>query len=491
MNIKKMVECLNQNDINCDAKFRYLDKEGCPNGYQAVYNDAKATLENCLNYGVNNGFANGLRDDIEDLTKVMANISGEENTKKLNKYIGELDKIRKDANKYMKEGVDKTMVNNLEERLSICKTAAAVLQRNAVDQSRSYIHDESIAILKEMEKATADIVDTSTSGALTHAENIVNNLNQWSKEVVADMHGSLTNTYLENALNELKTWSTLVKAKAKFDKVAPESVAKLKMSATDDLVLIRDSEIHLENAKNCKSNIEAYSTRVTEQYDLGGVENEITAKTNELDMLKKRAAENMDKFNNGEIDEETAAEIDEEIENAMQDVDDELYDLKLTRDDYKDAINSYSGIINKLNGFIKDILVYEKEPAMLTLACQGIDFQSLNSVLRGVGNSEAINNVLDAIDKISQINLIKIKQRREAINKIKEEQERFRQVKRDTIKDTTRVREREDRDKNREDRLAKFRQKAGIQNEQQQDKVKEKQETVANEPLSILDITDK
>ena len=71
MDIKNIINCLQNNGISCPTEFLTIEKDGCINVFETLLQANLDRIDKMLRYGSSNGFSSDLKANISKLLKIV------------------------------------------------------------------------------------------------------------------------------------------------------------------------------------------------------------------------------------------------------------------------------------------------------------------------------------------------------------------------------------------------------------------------------------
>ncbi len=403
MDIKQMTELMSQNGISCPKGFVNVERDGCIAEYETLVKQNLEAIDVMLRYGVNNSFSGALKDSISDLCNLTVDVCKEKKPKKYAKMTAKADKIKREAEKAMKNKGNDNGINIVNE---VCKyvdtyiNAADVLLEQAGEGAKAVALRASIAKMKELRKALGEVADVSTTTALEYAKKVIGELHVWAAEAANQMTDERDLAVLDKALKYAAEWKKVNVGVQKGLFGKSNKVKDLKDIAfnpnAEELCKIAASRDIRKDINLFAENLEAYKKDV--QNSILSTE----ADEKEIADLKKRKAELeaekqaiIVKYQNGEISKMDAFEeckyIDEQVGDISVDIQDLQDDLDIKRQDRRTS----DALFRNIENINKTILKYKNDPAMLAYIGKNLNFTALNNVMHGICTQEELEYVLD------------------------------------------------------------------------------------------------
>lgn len=407
MNIKSVVECLNENKINFPKEFLTIERDGCIGEYESLMKSNLEAIETSVKFGVNNGFSGDLKTNISDLIKITVKLTKEKKSKKLDKYCKESSKIIKETEKIMKnKELQPTMVKEVLKYVEAYERGMIVLLGMPVAEDRKHILKVGLDKLNALKSVLKEVADESTPAALEYAKNIVGELNEWADIVADKMHSESSLDYLENAIKQAEEWKKLHKAvkKGLFGKSNKVKDLKDIEFMEDNLTMIARSQGIIRDINIFSENLSEY--RKTLEAETWNIENDtklLEEKVKEKEELEKKKNDLVVKFKNGEISKDDLYNECVIIDEDIVDIDEDAEDIKIGIEEKKADARSIGNVIENLEKLNREILKYKSDPIYISLIGENIDFSALSKVMRGAGTSADIDYVLDIESILSKI----------------------------------------------------------------------------------------
>ncbi len=412
MNLKFIIDCLNENGINYPKDFATIERDGWISDFDSLMKDNLAKIEKVIKFGVNNGFNGDLKNDILDLIKLTVKITKEKQGKKLSKFEKESIKIIKDMERNMKnKDVQPAMVKEVIKYVDVYIKGMEVMLILPVAETRKSILTKGIEKLATLKGILSEVADESTTTALDMAKSIIGELNDWADIVARKMHSEASLAILDKAIGHAEEWKKLHKAvnTGIFKKSNKVKDIKEIEFIEDDLTMISKSQDIIRDINIFSENLKEYKDMVKEntlnsEHDQKMLD-EKKAKKEEL--LKKKN-DLIVKFKNGEISKSECYDECILIDEDVQYLNEDIKDIQISIEEKKHRRRAIDNVIENLEKLNKKILEFQADPIYMSLIGEYVDFSILTRVMRGAGTTEDINYVLDIENIINKINKVRI-----------------------------------------------------------------------------------
>ena len=420
MDIKNIINCLQNNGISCPTEFLTIEKDGCINVFETLLQANLDRIDKMLRYGSSNGFSSDLKANISKLLKITCKIPKEKKAIKYKKYALESDKIYNEAEKVMKNKESEfDMVGEVNMHIDNYILGMEVLLNMDVAENRKHILTAGIDKCKLLKKTLKETINTSTTTVLEYAKEIIAELQTWADIVANKMHNEDDLAYLDKALNIATAWKNNhegVKTGlfVKSNKVKDISELHFK---EDNLSMIGKSREVQRDIDNFKQNLAEYKSVVCSNSS-EQIKQNLENKKEEKAKLEAEKKELVVKFKNGEISKMDLYEECMDIDRQVEEVKEDIEDLKFELEDAKVGSRSTGKVLETLESLNNQVLSYKADPIYFTLLGEELDFAKLTKVMRGAGTEAEIDYVLDVQSVLDRVKARRQKMDSEMVNSI-------------------------------------------------------------------------
>ena len=419
MDIAKINSVLIENDINVDASFVHTLQDGAMVEYQPLLNKIIAKIEEASSYGVNVGFSQDLKKEIQALAKLAKTVTEQKNTKKIVSLENKFNDYAKEAEKLMKKQNEVDVKKEVVKYIDSYTSALEVLKNMDSASNRKKYLDDGILELKKLKQTLENVVDVSTVNAETFAKEIIGLLKTYGNKVSMLMHDSTTTSIVTNAVEVAEKWS-----KVSVGVTSGLFKKSNKLTSVDNVKYIRDdmyrisvSGTTLEKINIFSDNLKEYSNSVASgKFNVDEDNREIENIKSKIKAFESEKNDTVKQVINGEISKIDGMEICKNIDADIYELNTDLEEIKKTVKVNTYLKRNFDRVIRKLTRINKVVLSYRNEPVMLSYLGEMFSFESAIKVMRGTGTQEDIDSIVNFSTTTKDINNISNKKLNELIN---------------------------------------------------------------------------
>ncbi len=362
--------------------------------------------------GVNSGFNGSMKSAISKLTSLMVDLTKvrENDVKAYNKCAVQRDKVMKSLELRGEEvteetGIKASIKKYIDTSVKAIDTLEALNSEEndfcTIDEKQIKRFNESKEKFEELLKALDKVSDVSSKDAVAYSNSVIKCILDWREAFSERMCTPDTVKKLDEAIELLNKWAQNVKIVSKRERAKETEFVKYE---EDDVGRLSECTGTFETLQVFKDRMDEKARDIEEsKKSLNEYDGQLLEVKNALINLendKKQIAINLK--NTGDVQAANLAAADlkrrkNELENKYREISAAIKRSQALNAD----ITAQEKIYSRLKTVYDKVMTYKKDPAMLCIITNGVNFTSLAKMFRGVFDSETVDNALKDIVRIN------------------------------------------------------------------------------------------